>query len=185
MPAIYRGKCRACAYQSPLTPARYLALRVGVNEFEPLPHPCESSTLEQLGYTWKRAKRERRLVAVDYLICDRCGNINEQYRAIAHQSCPIVIGGLILSCTACLILLPINPIGRIIAAWVIFWLFGKQYEAYCDRQAEPIQRSLPSLELCDRCNSTQFHPLSSLVNQQSICPACGARELKYYMQGIS
>jgi hypothetical protein len=162
----------------------YLALRLDGNQFKVLGHPAERFHLESEGYTWERAQKENRLVRIEVMLCDDCGQQNQKYLALSNESCLFILVAGIVILLACLFGVPASG-DRLGTAWVFFYLFVMFYSLYASLapRRRRVQATLPRLTQCQRCGGRRFHALEAF--RVGVCPQCGVRGFRYVPTGVS
>jgi hypothetical protein len=183
MALIYRGECKACDAPATLSEDGYLACRLDSGKIECLPHPLEESTLQSLGYSFKRAATEKRLVWVTNVICDTCGHVAKRYKVKTNESCLIYIVIFVVSYGLSLAFVSM-PLSLLIAM-VSLLMFSLIYSAILRFNVWNAQKMLPELPRCPNCFESKYIPLSRALRKKTVCEKCGQREVVYKVWGIS
>jgi hypothetical protein len=189
VPSVYEATCPHCGHWSGATSAGYLALRLDGDVFKILRHPGETFDLESAGYTWERAEKENRLVRIEVMLCDDCGQQNQKYVALSHESCLFILVAGIVILLACLFGVPASYSyswrEKLEAAWAFFCLFVMFYSLYASHapRRRRVQATLPRLTQCQRCGGRRFHALEAF--RVGACPQCGVRGFRYVSTGVS
>jgi hypothetical protein len=183
MPLLYQGECKSCGTPAPTTEEGYLACRLDSGEIGPLPHPCEEITLNELGYTWEKAMREKRFVLVTNVVCGGCGHVAERFDAIPRESCLACIGIVILSVGLSFAVLPM-PLA-LLATLSLLFSISVGHSAIGRIRVRDAQRLLPAPPCCPNCVEGRYVPFSKAWRRKTICQNCGQREVVYEVIGIS
>lgn len=203
MSTVYRLCCENCLrgpkvpvpMESPAThddvslgtllPAKVLALRLDEGKLVPLVPPHEASTLSEHGCSWREARREGRIVGVNFLLCRMCGSLTEKI-----ESCPRSHTALFMLLTAGLTLGVLRfhhafawgaaVLLTVVAALAVGgttvmltdWLRLRRLARARDRR-------------CDKCECREFVPLPRAAGRAWMCPFCRHRELWCRVAGVS
>lgn len=203
MPTIYRLKCDACG-KAPevkkalagwvatdgrenghILPDGYLAVRLDDGRFEPLPHPIESSVLQDLGFTWPEAKRKGRLFRITFKVCQKCGTVHEEPQHSDPQA----------GCLASVVSVPIAVIilkFGVQLNWVdsFFGAFAAMFvvagiAALVNRWRWSKQNSELRLKDCSNCRMSDFTTIAKMDGKTIICPHCKKCSLQCNRAGMS
>ena len=153
-----------------------------------LAHPGESRILESAGFTWDEVFRQGRYVAVDNVVCRRCGTAFPRRRLAAPNGAgclPSLLTGAAVGVGvgSCLH----SAIAGLVAGWaglfVVLHLVDFRRERYL-RQRFPARRA--SLAAERRCPTCSADDARSIDGARSIpCPSCRAPALRFRPVGIS
>lgn len=183
MAAIFKGECKTCGTIVPIFEDGYLACRLDSGKIVSLPHPIEDSRLRSLGYTYKDAIRDKRLVWVTNVICDTCGHTAELFEPRAHESCLVYVGIIVVSYGICIAFISM-PLALLVAMLPLF-LLSKIYYSIEQYRMRHVKKLLPELSPCPNCNKSKYIPFSKISRKKSVCQKCGQRTVVYEAWGRS
>jgi len=203
MSTVYRLCCENClrgpkvpvSMESPAThddaslgtllPANVLALRLDDGKLVSLVPPHEASTLREHGCSWRAARRDGRIVCVNFLLCRTCGTLTEKI-----ESCP-------RSHTAWLMLLTAGlTLGSLRFHYGFAWVAVVLLTVVAALAVGGIKVMLTDwLQLrrlaqargrrCEKCERREFVPLPQAAGRAWMCPHCRHRELWCRVAGVS
>lgn len=203
MPAIYRAKCTSCGGTpdadtgvagwvttdgrkgGKIMSEGFLALKLDSGEFKCLPHPIEDSCLKGHGFTWVRASRESRLFRVNFMVCEGCGLVCNEYQH--HDSRTGCLFAFVTAPGTILFLKYVigsNWLASIFGAWFgMFAVFGGV--AIFNRIRWRARNVTLKLSACPSCRGTKFTPVSRANGKSLMCPHCHTLNMRYEPAGIS
>jgi hypothetical protein len=168
-----------------LLPANVLALRLDDGKLVPLVPPHETSTLREHGHSWRDARRDGRIVCVNFLLCRTCGTLTEKIephpRSHTALSMLLAVGltpGLLrfhygFTWVAVVLLTAVAVLalggGSVMIA---DWLRWRHLARARDRR-------------CEKCGHREFVPLPQAARRAWMCPYCRHRELWCRVAGVS
>lgn len=166
-------------------PDSYLALRLDTNQVIPLGHPLETSTLENHGFTWRKASKENRLFRVQFKVCQQCGLLHEESNLhTLNEGCTfaflsgvaIVFGLKWFGHLAWDIALLAGFLGMVVISNLITWGMRK-------RKAN--QESTSRLLECTACHGREFFTIAEAVGRLLPCARCHQPKMRYSIAGKS
>jgi hypothetical protein len=180
-------------------------VRLPSGRVEVLGHPGEHAQLEELGFTWDEASRERRLLHRVAGLCVDCSATIELDAGGQRLPKPpwtwseflAVGGGLITVAAAVAGALSAYPgIGlgwRLlmvpgVVALSLFgygWIVGRVGDLI-QKYRRPVLAPLPSSSIpCDYCVSGRVYPLELIAERPLVCPACSRRDYSVRVVAMS
>lgn len=189
MPGIFEASC-GCGYSHTCS-AYHLRLHLDSGEDLVVPHPLETGTLRQHGYSWDSAVRKKRLFLLHPYICQDCGEINE----IRRHADSFGDGCWLSSTYGCVFPLSAFAIcflaPKLIPSVSTTWPYGVcgliVYLFVYDRISTSKQRHLHldilNTEKCSKCSGKRIVRFNCDVVFP--CPMCGAKSIQYKLTAIS
>ena len=183
MALVYRGECKSCGTDAPVSEEGYLACRIDSGAIKCLPHPCEDLTLKELGYTFDEATRDKRLVWVTNVVCDTCGRPAKRYDAKPRESCLIYLAIVAVSYALSFTFFSM-PLALFIG-FILLLLLSQSYSVLERHLVRDAQRLLPKPPVCPNCPEGRYIPFRKASRKKTVCQYCGRREVVYEVWGIS
>jgi hypothetical protein len=168
-----------------LLPANVLALRLDDGKLVPLVPPHEASALSEHGCSWRDARREGRILCVNFLLCRTCGSLTEKvnlqprsHTALSMLLAAALAAGLLrfhdgFDWVAVALLTVVAALGVAgVTVMLTDWLRWRHLIRARDRR-------------CEKCECREFVPLPLAAGRAWMCPHCRHRELWCRVAGVS
>jgi hypothetical protein len=162
----------------------YLGLQLDNGELVPVPHPAEHFTLERHGYTFKTARRERRLYWVSYKVCRDCGVISQEAQIRSQSGCLPMLISLPVSFVGLKFVLGMNWLLAINLAMVGVFIVAV-FATVIDRVRWRKRNRELKVGNCPQCGATHFVDVTRVGGRSLMCTHCHTRNVRCVFAAIS
>lgn len=190
MPDIYSIHCVNCdGVVKPEQPGHIFspwsqAVLNDAGQVVDLCHPLEHAVLRREGLTWQEARRQKRLLEVNCLVCADCGTLVERFTVdyFPPGGCLIIsvlcgaLAAFLLPGSSWRIGIEVALVAAFTYSFVLRKLFSKLY---------PHRLAHFNTDKCPRCGSRELLSARSAAREPLTCGRCGQRTLVVRHFGIS